>query len=100
MYMMRLTGTRMNTSITAPTITGLPSGGILRLCRIHENKGRGLFPLSQFEELDLGDYLGSTYSKTLDKSLEKNPDKFIVYKPTTPHEFLNMTIRENTNPNS
>ena len=41
--------------------------------------------LSQFEELDLGDYLEALF-KTLDKSLE-NPDKFIVYKPVTPMSF-------------
>lgn len=53
-----------------------------------KTRGEEALSLSQFEELDPGDYLGSTYSKTLDKSLEKNPDKFIVYKPVTPHEFF------------
>ena len=53
-----------------------------------KTRGEAPLPLNQFEELDLGDYLGSTYSKTLDKSLEENPDHFIAYKPATPHEFF------------
>jgi hypothetical protein len=44
--------------------------------------------LEQYEALDLGDFLGSSYTKTLDKNLEKNPDNFTVYKPFTRHEFF------------
>lgn len=44
--------------------------------------------LNQYEELDLGNYLGSSYTKTLNKSLEKNPDSFIAYKPFTNYEYL------------
>ncbi len=45
-------------------------------------------PLEQYEKLDLGDYLGSSYTKTLNKNLEKNPDNFIAYKPFTDYEYL------------
>jgi len=44
--------------------------------------------LGQYEARDLGDYLGSSYTKTLDKNLEKNPDKFTVYMPFTDYEYL------------
>lgn len=53
-----------------------------------ETKGEKPLSLEQFEKIDLGDFLGSSYTKTLDKSLEKNPDSFIVYKPYTKHEFF------------
>jgi len=53
-----------------------------------ETKGEEPVPLERFEKLDLGDFLGSSYTKTLDKSLEKNPDNFTVYKPFTRHEFF------------
>lgn len=45
-------------------------------------------PLEQYEELDLGDFLGSSYTKTLNKSLEKNPDQVVAYKPFTSNEYL------------
>ncbi len=45
-------------------------------------------PLEQYEKLDLGDYLGSSYTKTLNKSLEKNPDSFVAYKPFTDYKYL------------
>jgi len=45
-------------------------------------------PLVQYEKLDLGNYLGSSYTKTLNKSLEKNPDNFIAYKPFTNYEYI------------
>lgn len=50
----------------------------------------GIQPVSldRYEAIDMGDYLGSSYTKTLDKSLEENPDKFIAYKPFTNHEFI------------
>ena len=45
-------------------------------------------PLDQYDKFDLGDYLGSSYSKTLNKSLEKNPDNFIAYRPFVDYEYL------------
>ncbi len=53
-----------------------------------EDKGEVPIALDQYEAIDLGDFLGSSYTKTLDKSLEKNPDKVIAYKPLTAYEYL------------
>ncbi|MCQ1530678.1 DHHW family protein [Lutispora saccharofermentans] len=44
--------------------------------------------LEQYETINLGDYLGSSYTKTLDKSLEKNPDNVVAYKPFTDNEYF------------
>lgn len=53
-----------------------------------ENKGERPLGLDQYEKIDLGDFLGSSYTKTLDKSLEANPDNLIAYKPRNSHEFI------------
>lgn len=53
-----------------------------------ESKGEQPVPLEDYDAVDLGDFLGSTYTKTLDKSLEKNPDQLIAYKPFTDYEYL------------
>lgn len=52
------------------------------------SRGEPAVPLEQYEELDLGDFLGSSYTKTLNKSLAKNPDKVIAYKPFTNNEYM------------
>lgn len=59
---------------------------------------KGDIPLSldQFEEIDLGDFLGSSYTKTLDKSLEENPDNIVAYKPLNNHEFTIYKGNEGT----
>ena len=61
-------------------------------------KSKGDTPLSldQFEKMDLGDFLGSSYTKTLDKSLEKNPDNIVAYKPLNNHEFTVYKGNEGT----
>lgn len=51
-------------------------------------KGMEPIPLEQYKEINLGSFLGSSYSKTLSKSLEKNPDTFIAYEPFTNGKFL------------
>lgn len=51
------------------------------------SKGDTPLSLDQFEKIDLGDFLGSSYTKTLDKSLEENPDNIVAYKPLNNHEF-------------
>lgn len=53
-----------------------------------ENRGETALSLNQFEEINLGDFLGSSYTKTLDKSLEDNPDNLTAYKPLNTHEFI------------
>ena len=52
-----------------------------------ERRGVEPLDLSQYEKMDLGDFLGSSYTKTLDKSLEDNPDNLTAYRPLNKHEF-------------
>ncbi|MGI6085549.1 MAG: DHHW family protein [Acetivibrionales bacterium] len=59
-------------------------------------KGETPLSLDQYEKIDLGDFLGSSYTKTLDKSLEKNPDNIVAYKPLTNHEFTVYKGNEGT----
>ncbi len=60
------------------------------------SKGDTPLSLDQFEKIDLGDFLGSSYTKTLDKSLEKNPDNIVAYKPLNSHEFTIYKGNEGT----
>ncbi|HBR01154.1 MAG TPA: hypothetical protein DD738_00910 [Ruminiclostridium sp.] len=53
-----------------------------------ESTGRQPTALEDFETIDIGDFLGSSYTKTLDESLKKNPDHIIAYKPFTGYEYL------------
>jgi hypothetical protein len=53
-----------------------------------EATGRQPSELKQYETVDLGTFLGSSYTKTLDKSLEKNPDNVTAFKPFTQYEYL------------
>lgn len=59
-------------------------------------KGENPVSLDQYEKIDLGDFLGSSYTKTLDKSLEKNPDNIVAYKPLVKHEFVTFRGNEGT----
>ncbi len=59
-------------------------------------RGEEALSLDQYEEINLGDFLGSSYTKTLDKSLEKNPDNIVAYKPLTNHEFTVYKGNEGT----
>ena len=43
--------------------------------------------VGKYRQVDLEGFLGSSYSKTLDKSLEQNPDTLSVYLPFTEYEF-------------
>ncbi|HHY63552.1 MAG TPA: hypothetical protein GX501_00750 [Clostridiaceae bacterium] len=61
-----------------------------------ETTGERPLSLDRFEKIDLGDFLGSSYTKTLDKSLEKNPDNIVAYKPLNSHEFITYSGNEGT----
>lgn len=61
-----------------------------------EIKGESPYSLDQYEKIDLGDFLGSSYTKTLDKSLEKNPDNIVAYKPLINHVFTIYKGNEGT----
>ena len=62
-------------------------GAYYGYCEFMRTKGETPLSIDEFEKIDLGDFLGSSYSKTLDKSLEKNPDNIVAYKPLNRHEF-------------
>lgn len=53
-----------------------------------EGKGESPADLDRYEAVDLGKFLGSSYTKTLDKRLEENPDNIVAYKPFTNYEFM------------
>jgi hypothetical protein len=44
-------------------------------------------PLEQYEKSKVDNFLGSTYSATLNKKLQNNPDTIFFYKPFTKHEY-------------
>lgn len=60
------------------------------------SKGDTPLSLDKYEKIELGDFLGSSYTKTLDKSLEENPDNIVAYKPLTNHEFTTYKGNEGT----
>lgn len=62
-------------------------GAYYGYCEFMKAKGEEPVPLEQYERVDLEGFLGSSYSKTLDQNLEKNPDTLSVYLPFTEHEF-------------
>lgn len=62
-------------------------GAYYGYCAFMEAKGEKPVPLAQYRKLDLEGFLGSSYTKTLDKSLEQNPDTVTVFLPFIEHEF-------------
>ncbi|NLM23106.1 MAG: hypothetical protein GX210_03325 [Firmicutes bacterium] len=62
-------------------------GAYYAYCAFMEARGERPVPLERYRRIDLESFLGSSYSKTLDRSLEKNPDTVSVYMPFTEHEF-------------
>jgi len=52
-----------------------------------ELKGETPVPLEKYEERKIEGFLGSTYTKTLNKDLEKNPDTIYVYMPFTNYKY-------------
>lgn len=62
-------------------------GAYYAYCAFMETRGERPVPLEKYRQVDLEGFLGSSYSKTLDKSLEQNPDTLSVYLPFTEYEF-------------
>ncbi len=62
-------------------------GAYYGYCAFMEARGEKPVPLEKYQRIDLEGFLGSSYSKTLDPSLEENPDILSVYLPFTEHEF-------------
>lgn len=63
-------------------------GAYYGYCAFMEATGREPIPLSRYETVQVDGYLGSSYTKTLNKELEKNPDTIYLYLPFTKHEFI------------
>ena len=62
-------------------------GAYYAYCAFIEAAGEPPIPLERYRKVDLEGFLGSSYTKTLDKSLEENPDTVSVYLPFTEHKF-------------
>jgi hypothetical protein len=52
-----------------------------------KNRGEEPVPLEKFEKKEVQGFLGSSYTKTLAKSLEENPDTIELYLPFTQYEY-------------
>lgn len=63
-------------------------GAYYGYCAFMEATGREPVPLSHYETVKIEGYLGSSYTKTLNKELEKNPDTIYLYLPFTNHEYI------------
>jgi hypothetical protein len=63
-------------------------GAYYAYASLMETMGEEPVSLEKYEPINLGNYLGSSYTKTLDKSLEKNPDNVVAYKPFTDNEYF------------
>lgn len=63
-------------------------GAYYGYCAFMEATGREPVPLDQYETVQVDGYLGSSYTKTLNKELEKNPDTIYLYLPFTSHEYI------------
>ncbi len=62
-------------------------GAYYAYCSLMKTRGEEPVPLEKYRRVDLDGFLGSSYSKTLDKKLEENPDTLTVYMPFTEHDF-------------
>ncbi|NLL04660.1 MAG: hypothetical protein GX270_02460 [Clostridiaceae bacterium] len=52
-----------------------------------ETKGEEPITLDQYETVTINNFLGSTYAKTMDKSIEKNPDIIYAYLPFVNYKY-------------
>ena len=52
-----------------------------------EAKGEEPVPLEKYETVRIDNFLGSTYAKTRDKSIEKNPDTIYAYLPFAEYKY-------------
>lgn len=52
-----------------------------------EAKGEEPVPLEKYQTVQIDNFLGSTYAKTRDKSIEKNPDTIYAYLPFVDYKY-------------
>jgi hypothetical protein len=62
-------------------------GAYYAYCEFMEIRGEEPIPLERYEKAEIQDFLGSAYTKTLDKSLESNPDTIEVYLPLVEYDY-------------
>lgn len=63
-------------------------GAYYGYCAFMETTGREPVPLDRYETVQVEGYLGSSYTKTLNKDLEKNPDTIYLYLPFSQYEYV------------
>jgi|LSQX01.3.fsa_nt_gb hypothetical protein len=52
-----------------------------------KTKGEEPIPLEEYQMVKIDNFLGSTYAKTRDKSIEKNPDTIYAYLPFVDYKY-------------
>ncbi|NMB33255.1 MAG: hypothetical protein GX992_03310 [Clostridium sp.] len=52
-----------------------------------QTKGEQPIPLEEYETVKIDNFLGSTYAKTRDKSIEENPDTIYAYLPFVDYKY-------------
>ena len=52
-----------------------------------QSKNEKPVPLEKYKTVKIDNFLGSSYSKTMDKSIEKNPDTINAYIPFTKYKY-------------
>ena len=52
-----------------------------------KTKGEEPVPLEEYKTVEIDNFLGSTYAKTRDKSIEKNPDTIYAYLPFVDYKY-------------
>jgi hypothetical protein len=62
-------------------------GAYYAYCEFMKIRGEEPVPLDRYETAELQNFLGSAYTKTLDKSLEANPDTIRVYLPFVEYDY-------------
>ncbi|NLY17947.1 MAG: hypothetical protein GX045_03095 [Clostridiaceae bacterium] len=62
-------------------------GAYYAYCEFMNVRGEEPIPLERYETVEIQNFLGSAYTKTLDKSLEANPDTITVYLPFVDYEY-------------
>lgn len=62
-------------------------GAYYAYCKLMNVRGEEPVPLERYETVDIQNFLGSAYTKTLDKSLEANPDTIKVYLPFVDYDY-------------
>jgi hypothetical protein len=52
-----------------------------------QTKNEEVVPLEKYKTVQIDNFLGSSYSKTMDKSIEKNPDTIYAYIPFVNYQY-------------